>query len=278
MAIIVNTNVSALKTQNNLTMATNSLSKALERLSTGLKINSAADDAAGYFVAAKLSTQISGSKVASSNVATGINVLQTAEGTLDVVEDNITRIRDLAVQAANGIYDTDSLTAMQNEVTARLAEIKRVQTAADFNGIKLFSASAGLGKDGLILQVGANATAAENQIKIEKASFAEVTLTADVSSVAGATAAITACDTALKTIATRKAEMGAVQNRLGSAQEALMTTIENASAALSTIMDADIAEETSNYTKAQILQQTSSTLLIQANNLPSIALTLIRGS
>lgn len=143
MAIIVNTNVSALKTQNNLTMATNSLSKALERLSTGLKINSAADDAAGYFVAAKLSTQISGSKVASSNVATGINVLQTAEGTLDVVEDNITRIRDLAVQAANGIYDTDSLTAMQNEVTARLAEIKRVQTAADFNGIKLFSASDG---------------------------------------------------------------------------------------------------------------------------------------
>ena len=234
MAIIVNTNVSALKTQNNLTMATNSLSKALERLSTGLKINSAADDAAGYFVAAKLSTQISGSKVASSNVATGINVLQTAEGTLDVVEDNITRIRDLAVQAANGIYDTDSLTAMQNEVTARLAEIKRVQTAADFNGIKLFSATAGLGKDGLTLQVGANAAAAENQIKIEKASFAEVTLTADVST--------------------------------------------NTGAAVPTITDADIAEETSNYTKAQILQQTSSTLLIQANNLPSIALTLIRGS
>lgn len=171
MAIIVNTNVSALKTQNNLTMATNSLSKALERLSTGLKINSAADDAAGYFIAAKLSTQISGSKVANSNVATGLNVLQMAEGTLDVVEDNITRIRDLAVQAANGVYDTDSLTAMQNEVTARIAEITRVQSAADFNGIKLFDATAGLGKDGLTLQVGANAAAAENQIKIDKASL-----------------------------------------------------------------------------------------------------------
>src|SRR5574344_649960 len=273
MAIVVNTNVSALKTQKNLNKATNALNKSLERMSTGLKINSAADDAAGMFVSNKLETQIRGSKVANSNVATGINVLQTAEGVLDVVNENILRIRDLAVQAANGVYDSASLDAMQSEVTARISEIARVQAAAQFNGIGIFDATAGLAKNGLTLQVGANSDA-NNQISIANTSFTAVTITANVKT--AATTAITNADTALTTIASTKATFGATQNRLSSAQDSLTTTIENASAAKSTIVDADIAEESANYTKAQILQQTSATLLVQANQLPSLALSLIK--
>src|SRR5574344_578671 len=283
MAIIVNTNISALKTQKNLNKATNLLNKSLERMSTGLKINSAADDAAGMFVANKLETQIRGSKVASSNVATGINVLQTLEGSLDVVNDNLLRIRDLTVQAANGVYDTASYTAMQAEVDARLSEISRIEKSAQFNGISLFT-QAGVA---MTLQVGANADAASNAITLAATNFKFIgtaadgtKATLDITSATKAAAAIATVDGYLNTgtdnVASRKATIGATVNRLSSAQDSLTTTIENASAAKSTIVDADIAEESANYTKAQILQQTSATLLVQANQLPSLALSLIK--
>ena len=279
MAIIVNTNLSALKTQRNLTNATNSLNQALERMSTGLKINSAADDAAGMFVANNLETQIRGSKIAQSNVATGINVLQTVEGTLDLINENLLRIRDLTVQGANGVYDTKSLNAMRDEINARVDEITRIQAAANFNGMALFTAStSGLGNTGMTLQVGANGTA-NDRITVEKTVFQNITVAkpgAGDFTQAAAQALIATMDTNLATVATRKATIGAIQNRLTSAQDSLVTTIENATAAKSTIMDADIAEESANYTKAQILQQTSATLLVQANALPSLALSLIQ--
>ena len=277
MAIIVNTNMSAIKTQNNLNNATNLLNSALERMSTGLKINRAADDAAGMYVASNLETQIRGSKVAQSNVETGINVLQTVEGNLDVINDNLLRIRDLAVQAANGVYDADSLAAMQSEVTARLAEITRIQDSAKFNGMALFTAAdTGLGNTGLVLQVGANSDA-NNQITAAKTIFQKITNpTVTLDSAANATTAIGNIDTALKSVVSKKADIGAVQNRLSSAQASLVTSIENASAAKSTIMDADISQEAADFTKAQILQQTSATLLTQANQLPALALSLIQ--
>ncbi len=280
MAIIVNTNMSALKTQRNLTNATTSLNTALERMSTGLKINRAADDAAGMFVANNLETQIRGSKIAQSNVATGINVLQTVEGTLDVINDNLLRIRDLAVQGANGVYDTKSLNAMRDEIIARMDEITRIQASANFNGMALFTASStGLGKDGMTLQVGANGTA-NDQIKVANTIFQTIAVTKPNDSAnftqANAQAMIATMDTAIGTVSTSKATIGAIQNRLSSAQESLTTTIENATAAKSTIMDADIAEESANYTKAQILQQTSATLLVQANQLPALAISLIQ--
>ena len=131
MAIIVNTNMTALKTQKNLTNATNSLNSALERMSTGYKVNRAADDAAGLYVATGLNTQIRGSQVAKNNIATGNNVLQTLEGDLDVILDNLNRIRDLATQAANSIYDESAMKAMQDEVTARLDEIDRISSLLD---------------------------------------------------------------------------------------------------------------------------------------------------
>ena len=290
MAIIVNTNMSALKTQANLNSATNSLNTALNRMSTGLKINSAADDAAGMFVASNLNTQIRGSKVAQNNVATGINVLQTAEGDYGVIEDNLLRIRDLATQAANGVYDDKSLQAMKDEVNARVAEIDRIAHASNFNGLNLLDGSiAQESPNGLRLQVGANSEADTNAIYVEANVFASASAATlglfgntNVDTVekafANASAAaqfIASVDTALQEVTTRKATIGAVQNRLNSAADSLVTTVENATSAKSTIMDADIAEESANYTKAQILQQTSATLLVQANQLPALALNLI---
>ena len=293
MAIIVNTNMSALKTQANLNSATNTLNTSLNRMSTGLKINSAADDAAGMFVASNLNTQIRGSKIAQSNVATGINVLQTAEGDFGVIEDNLLRIRDLATQAANGVYDEKSLTAMEDEVKARVDEINRIAKSSNFNGLNLLDGSISQrDKSGLRLQVGANSATETNAIYVAPEVFDSASAQAlglygansvnNFTSIEEAfefasTAAkfIADVDVALQNVTTRKATIGAVQNRLNSAADSLVTTIENATSAKSTIMDADIAEESANYTKAQILQQTSATLLVQANQLPSLALNLI---
>lgn len=284
MAIIVNTNISSLVSQRNLTNATNSLNSALQRMSTGYKINSAKDDAAGLYIATNLDTQIRGSKVAQSNVETGNNLLTVAEGDLDVIKTNLQRIRDLAVQASNGVYSDESMQAMKDEVTARAAEITRVATASKFNGLELLSGN-DLGKDGLRLQVGANAEKDQNALMVDKAVFAASdadTLGLESNAIekafASATAAaafITTLDKALQGINTRKSQIGAYQNRLESAATSLVTNIENSSAAKSTIMDADIAEESSAYTKASILQQTSAALLTQANQLPSLALQLI---
>lgn len=289
MAIIVNTNMSALKTQKNLTNSTNALNTALERMSTGLKINSAKDDAAGLYVATGLNTQIRGSKIAQSNVATGSNVLKTVEGDLDVILDNLNRIRDLATQASNSVYDASAMKAMQDEVTARVAEIDRVSGASNFNGLALLSGdgNTGLSKDGLRLQVGANAGATTNSIVVDANIFTSkngtalgmttANVTAGFANASAAAQFIATVDTAINTISSSKSAIGAVQNRLDSAAASLTTTIENNSAAKSTIMDADIAEESANFTKQQILQQTSSTLLVQANQLPSLALNLVRG-
>ncbi len=305
MAIIVNTNMTALKTQKNLTNATNSLNSALERMSTGYKVNRAADDAAGLYVATGLNTQIRGSQVAKNNIATGNNVLQTLEGDLDVILDNLNRIRDLATQAANSIYDESAMKAMQDEVTARLDEIDRISGASNFNGLTLLDGQSKLATEGLRLQVGANSEAATNSITIDKAMFNKIDSTTlgtngdDPTADPGTTAItdaslrdnveaafafasaaaryITVVDNAIDTISTNKATIGAVMNRLESAETSIVTTIENNTAAKSTIMDADIAEESANYTKAQILQQTSSALLIQANALPQIAIQLVQG-
>ena len=284
MAIIVNTNISSLVSQRNLTNATNSLNTALQRMSTGYKINSAKDDAAGLYIATNLDTQIRGSKVAQTNVETGSNLLTVAEGDLDVIKTNLQRIRDLAVQASNGVYSDESMKAMEDEVTARAAEITRVATASKFNGLELLSGN-DLGQNGLRLQVGANAEADQNALMIDKTFDVDASYQGDKVKViefeaafenaTAAAAFITTLDTALENINTRKSSIGAYQNRLDSAASSLVTNIENSSAAKSTIMDADIAEESSNYTKASILQQTSAALLTQANQLPALALQLI---
>lgn len=287
MAIIVNTNMSSLISQRNLSNATDSLNTALQRMSTGYKVNRAADDAAGMFIATNLETQIRGSKVAQDNIANGINLLQITEGDMGIIEDNLLRMRDLAIQAANGVYSAESMQAMEDEVSYRAAEISRVANASQFNGLKLLDGT-GL-PNGLRLQVGANSDAGQNAMNVDATVFgatdADTLLGGDAAgaiqtafdNATNAAAFIGTLDTALANLNTRKASIGAYQSRLESAKTSLVTSIENSSAAKSTIMDADIAEESANYAKANILQQTSSALLTQANQLPALALQLIQG-
>lgn len=285
MAITVNTNVSSISIQRSLSTASGSLNTSIQRMSTGLKINSAKDDAAGLSIATKLNTQVRGSKVAQNNIQQGSSVLQTAEGDLNTISDNINRIRDLALQAANGINSSDSLSAIVKEVTARSAEINRTANASKFNGLDLLSSSA----DDITLQVGGNANSSTNSITVQNVfssatssaiglvagSAQYSTISAAFASASTAAAFVTDCDNALNNITTRLSDIGAYQNRLDSALSSLQVSEQNMTSAKSTIMDADIAQEASNYTKQSILQKASATLLAQANQMPSIALTLI---
>lgn len=291
MAVVVNTNVTSLITQNNLNAATNTLATSMKRMSTGLRINSAADDAAGLYVGKGLEKQISGSRVAQQNVQIGINVLQTAEGDLTTIQDNLLRIRDLSVQAANGTYSTDSLNAMKNEVEQRMYEINRLSAASNFNGIYLLNGS--IPSTGLRLQVGADSDPATNAIFVKGVfssascgSLGLITGTGSAGVAAGVAAAfanataaaafIANVDTALNQVTTKRSNIGITQNRITSATDSLAITIENLTSSKSTIMDTDVASESSAYMQAQILQQASASLLVQANSLPQIALQLIQ--
>ena len=285
MGIVVQTNTLALNSQKNLNKATSSMNQAMERLSTGYKINKAADDAAGLFVATTMTSQISGSEKAKENANIGINLLQTAEGSLTTIQDNLQRIRDLTVQAANEVYSSESLAAMKMEVDARLAEIDRIASVAEFNGIKLLDGT----KNSITLQIGANSTAGENAVTIENVFKDTKSAALNVSStqydnaftggnadqITDAQAYLSAIDIALETISTQRSNIGAYQSRLNSAIDTLTVNIENLSAARSTIQDADVAVESSNYIKNQILQQSTTAMLSAANQAPSIALSLI---
>lgn len=287
MAIVVNTNIDSLRVQRNLNSASTNMSKAVERLTTGSKVNQAADDAAGFVIAKGLEAQQRGSVVAQNNAQTGINLLQTAEGNLDVIQEHLLRIRDLTLQAMNGGYSYDEVKAMEDEVLARTAEIDRISNGAKFNEFELFPAG---GADDLVLQIGSNSDEATNTITVTGV-FTEATtsvltgrtgnpikFTDGVSDVVDLTEfrqILDDLDTGIKEISTRRGTIGAITNRLESAVEALDIQNENLLAAKSRIMDADIGEESSNYTKYQILQQASASLLVQANQSPSIALSLI---
>ncbi len=287
MAIVVNTNIDSLRVQRNLNSASANMSKAVERLTTGSKVNQAADDAAGFVIAKGLEAQQRGSVVAQDNAQTGINLLQTAEGNLDVIQDHLLRIRDLTLQAMNGGYSYDEVKAMEDEVLARTAEIDRISNGAKFNEFELFPTG---GADDLVLQIGPNSDEATNTITVTGV-FTEATtsvltdragnpirFTNGVDTVVDLTefrAILDDLDTGIKEISTRRGTIGAITNRLESAVEALDIQNENLLAAKSRIVDADIGEESSNYTKYQILQQASASLLVQANQSPQIALSLI---
>ncbi len=278
MGIVVQTNVPALIAQNNLTTATNKMNQAMERMTTGYKINSAKDDAAGLYVATSLDKNIRGSKVAQQNVQMGNDMLAVAEGDLVSIQDNLMRIRDLALTAANGVYDQNSMAAIIAEIDARKAEIDRAASVSQYNGKELLSTNA---PDEIVLQVGANAT--DNDVITVTGVFGDAT--SDTLGL-GATFAANAendairtyvgtVDTALKAIQDRRTAIGAVQNRLDSTSQSLTTTIENLTSSKSTIMDADVAAESSEYINGQILQQSAASLLVQANQAPQVALSLV---
>ena len=292
MAITVNTNIPSLTAQKSMNNATTRMNTAMERMTTGLKINSSKDDAAGMAVANKLDYKISSLNVAQNNGQMGTSMLDTAEGVLNVINDNLVRIRDLTEQAANGTYGSDAMTAIETEVQARMDEITRLAQSSEFNGKILFTpddkSKNGIKKD-ITLQVG---------IKSDESS--QIKLSADLFKSAAASALfkgadnvnkgnfskvfdsdenarkfLTALDTALADITSRTTLLGGYQQRIISAMDAAGVMETNLTSAKSLIEDADIAEESSNYIKQQILQQTSASLLATANQAPSIALNLV---
>ena len=287
MAIVVNTNVQSLKVQNNLNRVTDKMNTAMERMTTGLKINTAADDAAGLVISKGIEVQTRGTQVAKDNAQNGINLLQTAEGNLAVLQDNLMRVRDLTLQAMNGGQTATEVKAIEEEVSARIEEVNRLAGGAKFNNFQLFS---GKGTE-VKLQVGTGANADQNSIKISDV-FDSATITAltsasttafkltnstgsSIVSSAAFSTILTAIDKGITEISTRRGKIGAVSNRLSSAMQSLDTQYENLSASNSRITDADVATESSNYTQYNILQQASASLLMQANQAPSIALSLI---
>jgi flagellin len=290
MSITVNTNIQALKIQTNLSNATAKMNTAMERLSSGSKINSAADDAAGSTISTNLEATLSSSKVASQNAQIGANLLTTAEGTLNTISSNLQRIRDLAEQAANGTYDSVSREAMRVEVEQRGKEIDRLAANTQFNGKQIFgdtTAATGAAAVGVDLQVGTGSTG-DDTISLDKSVFAKANVTAigltsattfttEFASAGAAKTFLTSADTAIKNISDRKTLIGAYQNRLASAMANLTTQQTNLASTNSTIKDADTAEESANYVKYQILQSASSSLLTTANSQPQIALSLIKG-
>jgi flagellin len=276
MAVTVNSNLSSLNAQRNLTKSQNDLSTSLQRLSSGLRINSAKDDAAGLFVSQQLTRDIRGLNQASRNAADGISLAQTAEGALGEIENNLQRIREIAIQSSNATVG--DRTGLQKEVDQLTQEISRIIATTEFNGTKLLSGTAAL-----TFQVGASGSA-NNQVALNTiettgiAGFAAnltATGTVVVSASAGASAALSALGTAIDTVNQARATYGALQNRFEAVISNLGNYTENLTAARSRIQDADFAAETASLTRAQILQQAGTTILAQANTLPQSALSLL---
>jgi len=271
--LTVNSNIASLTAQRNLGNTNDSLSKTLNRLSTGMRINGASDDAAGLAIATKLDSQIRGLNVAVRNANDGISMAQVAEGALNESTAILQRMRDLAVQAANGTTSDngDEKVAMQAENTALIAELDRIADKTMYGDIVLFDGN--FNKD---IQVGANASETINLTIADMDSTALTVNGNDLSTAAGATTAIGTIDAALKAVSTERGKIGAVQNRLSHTVNNLANVSENAAAAKSRIMDADIAAETANMSKYQVLQQATAAVLAQANSAPQLALSLLR--
>ncbi len=284
MALTINTNLSSMIVQSNLSKATSSLNNAIERMTTGYKINHASDNAAGYSIARNWETQLGSLDVAADNAATGADMMTTLEDTYSLVSSHLQRVRDLTEQAANGTYGSDSLKAIQSEITARLDEVDRIAANCEFNGLKMMDGSMG----DINLQVGLYSSA-DSQITLDASLFEK----GDIKSLFGeekadvaekcaglkkgtaASSMLDKIDEVINEISGRVTTLGAAQNRIESAVESIGVQTENITSSLSTLRDADVAEESSNYIKAQILQQASATLLATANQTPSIALNLL---
>ena len=264
---VINTNLLSLTTQNNLNKSQSSLGTAIERLSSGLRINSAKDDAAGQAIANRMTAQIKGMNQAARNANDGISMAQTAEGSLNEINNNL--------QASNGTNSTSDLASLQDEVTARLAEINRVAGKTDFNGIKLLDGTAGTA--GVVkIQVGVNDG---DTIDLDLSGAKADTTTLGVNAIDLKTMTATdlgTIDAAIAKVDKARSGLGAVQNRFTSAINNLNNTSNNLSAAQSRIQDADYATEVSNMSRAQILQQAGTSVLSQANQVPQTVLSLLR--
>ncbi len=272
MGLRINTNVSALNASRTLRGSTLSLNKTLERLSSGLRINRAADDAAGLAIAEGFRSQVMGTSMAQRNSQDGVSLVQTAEGALSESHSILQRIRELAVQASNGTQSTANRLAINNEVSQLLGQIDDIALRTEFNGIKVLSAS-----QTVTLQAGAY-TSQTLSIAVTGAKSNDLGVNnVVVSTMAGAVSAISTIDNAIASVSTLRSTLGAYQNRLEFTMNTLAIQNENASSSESAIRDADIAQETIKFTRNQILVSAGTSILAQANVVPQTALQLLGG-
>jgi len=275
MPQIINTNIPSLTAQRNLNSSQSDLQTSLQRLSSGLRVNSAKDDAAGLAIAERQTSQIRGMNVAQRNANDGISLSQTAEGALGSVTENLQRMRELAVQSANGTYsDAEGRANLDQEYQALAAEVTRVIADTRYNGLNILAGDAGT----TTFQIGANDTDTLDVTTVDLSLDATITAAtgSDVGTQATANASIATLDTAIQTITSERASYGATQSRFESIVTNLQIASENESASRSRIMDADFAAETAELTRAQILQQAGVSILSQANSLPQNVLALLQ--
>ena len=278
MSQTINTNLNSLNAQRNLNASQGALSVAMQRLSSGLRVNSAKDDAAGLAIAERMNTQVRGMNVAIRNANDGISLAQTAEGGLGKAADALQRMRELAVQARNATNDDTDKAALDKEYQQLADEVDRVLAGTTFNGKAILGADAGTPQ---LFQVGANTTANDEITVTTTDLTADATITAvtggdltgDATALKGV---IDNIDKALGTVNTERAIYGATQSRFDAVISNLQTSVENQSAARSRIMDTDFAAETANLSRAQILQQAGNAMIAQANQLPQQVLSLLR--
>ncbi len=278
---VINTNVKSLVAQNAMTVNNRSLGKVMEQLSTGKRINSAADDAAGLAISDKMTSQIRGLNQAVRNANDGISMLQTAEGATQEVTNMLQRMRELAVQASNDTYSSADRSALQLENDALSAEITRISNNTQWNNMYVFktSASAAVGTSGLVqFQVGVNGTSSD-LISAQFSAIDATTLSAsalDLTTQSGAQSAIGVLDSAIATVDTMRAGFGSKINRLTYAADNLTNIAQNTSASRSRIMDTDYAAATTDLAKSQIIQQAATAMLAQANQQPQSVLSLLK--
>ena len=284
MAQIINTNLMSLNAQRNLSTTQSALATSVQRLSTGLRVNSAKDDAAGLAIAERMNTQVRGMNVAIRNANDAISLAQTAEGALSKINDMGQRMRELAVQSANATNNDTDRASLDAEFQALSAEIKRNLEGTSFNGTKLFAALATM-----TFQVGANSAATDQIAVVTTNLTTETSMTgilgggagggaaaADIKDVGKSREALDKLDKMLATVNAKRAEFGATQNRFEAVIQTLQVSAENQTAARSRIMDADFASETAALTRSQVLQQAGTAMLSQANSLPNNVLSLLR--
>jgi flagellin len=283
MPLTINTNIASLNAQRNLNMSQGSLATSMQRLSSGLRVNSAKDDAAGLAIAERMNAQVRGMNVAVRNANDGISMAQTAEGALSQVSNSLQRMRELAVQARNATNSSSDKDSLNKEFSQLQAEITRVLGGTTFNGKAILGADA----TALTFQIGANTTV-DDTITI---ATSDMTMNSTISAVTSTSTAlidatattgaigtvINNIDLALDTINDTRATYGATQSRFDAIITNLQVGVENQSAARSRIMDADFASETANMSRAQVLQQAGTAMVAQANQLPQQVLKLLQG-
>jgi flagellin len=298
MPQVINTNIMSLNSQRNLNRSQDSMKVALQRLSSGLRVNSAKDDAAGLAIGERFTAQIRGLNQAARNAADGVSLAQTAEGAMGEIADSLQRMRELAIQAANATNSTSDRASLNDELTAIQEEIKRVSSATDFNGVKVLATAVSLK-----FQIGANQSASANAVTLTTrnvlatwanangtgigivlcnafancvSTYASISNGVAITSYTAAKQALIAIDEAINVIASTRATFGTTQNRFESIVRSVQATSENLQASRSRIMDADFAKETAELTRTQILQQAGVAMLAQANSLPQNVLSLLQ--